>query len=447
MQKDYRYVGHTNDNKRITGIVQADSKKKAHLKIDAMAEKYQFNIDSIAKKREWIYYVKLKSGKKSKGYQAAFSKEELKAALEKVGYRVAKIEPVLIDIKLKPPFEKIMMFVQMSAFMLREKMSFDKILQMLAEEEDNRTLRDALKNIQSDLKKGKEGEQVFANYENVFGKFPAYMLGLATKSGNMADIYEATGKFMEREMEYRKSLRQALMSPIFIVIATVIAVLYYVISIFPKTAKLFVDLGIKVPPMTEFTLNLSDYLIETWLTMVLSVVIPILVVFIYFKTDKGRFYRDKILIKLPVIGHLLHKTSIEIFFRVFSAIYSGSENNIETLRASAASCKNYYMEKRILEVAIPMMLKEGASLIPALATADVFNKTTLSRLKSGTETGNILSSAQQIARFYEKETTYKMENLIQSIQGWIGAFIGIVITAITIVSAEIATVQPNIPGM
>ncbi len=115
------------------------------------------------------------------------------------------------------------------------------------------------------------------------------------------------------------------------------------------------------------------------------------------------------LINLPIVGHLLHKSSIEIFFRVFSAIYAGAENNIETLHASAEACRNAYIEKGIKEIAIPLMLKEGMSLVPALAKAKVFNHGTLSRLKTGSETGNVLQSAQQICAFYEKETTYKMK--------------------------------------
>ena len=79
--------------------------------------------------------------------------------------------------------------------------------------------------------------------------------------------------------------------------------------------------------------------------------------------------------------------------------------------------------------------------------ADVFNQSTINRLKSGTEAGNILSSAKQISSFYEQETTYKMEVLIESVQSIIGAFIAIVITLLTIVSSEIALVQPDMTTM
>jgi type IV pilus assembly protein PilC len=143
----------------------------------------------------------------------------------------------------------------------------------------------------------------------------------------------------------------------------------------------------------------------------------------------------------------MHKTSIEIFFRVFAAIYGGAENNIETLRASAEACRNKWMEKGVKEIAIPMMLKEGASLVPSLAEAKVFNRTSLNRLRSGAEVGNVLASAGQIARYFEQETTYKMGNVIMSVQNFIGMFIGIVILFLTIVSSEIAMVSPATPGM
>ncbi|HPY96853.1 MAG TPA: type II secretion system F family protein, partial [Candidatus Cloacimonadota bacterium] len=363
-------------------------------------------------RRDFFYYITMSNKKKVKGRQSAFSADEIKQALQKLGYQKVKVEPVLLDFKIKPPFEAILMFINLSAFMLKEKMTYDKILEMLADEESNPVLKETLKNIQNELKKGREGEEVFKQYEHVFGKFPAYMLGLATKSGNMAEVYDATAKFMERDMEYRKSLKQAIMSPAFTVFAMLLAVFYYLISIFPTTAKMFIRFGLDVPPMTKGTLIFSDFMAVHWWWILLIIFIPPIFVFMYWRSDVGQVARDKMLINLPIIGPLLHKSSIEIFFRVFSAIYSGAENNIETLRASAEACRNKYMEKGVKEIAIPMMLKEGAALVPALQASGVFNRTTLNRLRSGAETGNVVSSAEQIAKFYEQETTYKMQSLI-----------------------------------
>ncbi len=447
MLKEYRYQGISLSGKTIQGIVLAHNNSKSKELIKGLASKHRLRINSILPKKKFIYVVKLPNGKKIRGRQAAFTKQEVADALAKIGYHNAKIQPVLFDIKRKPSSADIMMFVNLSSFLLKEKMAYDKILRMLADEESNPTLKETLKKIESQLKSGKEGSEVFARFSDIFGKFPAYMLGLATKSGNMAEVYDATAKFMERDQEYKKSMKQALIAPALTVLATIAACVWYIVSIFPATANLFIKFNIEVPPMTAATLRMSNYLGANWWRMLLLIIIPVMIILRWWKTPKGMVWRDRFLIKLPIVGHLLHKSSIEIFFRVFSAIYAGAADNIATLQASAEACRNAYMEKGVKEITIPLMLKEGMSLVPALATADVFNRTTLSRLRTGVETGNVLQAAQQIALFYEKETTYKIKNIIQYVQTIVGAFIALAITILTIVSAEVAFVSPPIPGI
>ena len=445
MQKEYRYRCLAPNGKTVQGVVSATSKTKARQMVQKVAAKHHLKIVAIQPRRNFIYIVKSPEGKKIKGKQAAFSKEEVSAALAKMGYQNARIQPVLFDIKMKPPFNSVLMFIQLSSFLLNEQLSYDKILRMLADEETNPTLKETLRKIESELKKGREGTEVFNQFADVFGRFPAYMLGLATKSGNMAEVYEATAKFMQRTADYKKSVKQATLTPALTVLVTIATVIYFVVSIFPATAEMFIKFGMELPPMTAATMKFSDFFGANWLWMFLAVVIPIVGVFLWWRTPNGRVWRDKMMIKLPMIGPLLHKSSIEIFFRVFSAIYSGAESNIETLRASAEACKNAYIEKNIKEITIPKMLK-GMALVPALEEAKVFNEATLSRLRSGAEVGNVLQSANMIALFYEKETTYKMQNLINSIQGFIGMFIALVVVLLTLVSAEVAFVSPPTSG-
>ena len=447
MKKDYRYQGVSAQGKPIQGVLVAKSKSSAKKRINTFASAHGISINSITPKRKFIYKVQLPNGKKIKGKQEAFTKEEVIQALSKIGYQNAKVEPVLIDLRFKPSYDDVLNFINLSSFMLKENMDFSTILRLQAEEQTNETFKDTLKKIESALKKGEEGTKVFQRYEGIFGKFPAYMLGLATKSGNISKVFEATAKFMERDREYKKSLKKALMTPAITVIALLIAILYYVIKIFPATAKMFQNFDIELPPLTAATLKMSDFFGANWWWMLLALAIPIIIFIIYTNTKKGRIWRDKKLIKLPIMGKILHKSSIEIFFRVFSVIYSGAENNIQTIRTSAEACRNAYIEHGIKTKTLPLMLKKGEALVPAFEKANVFNDSTLSRLKSGTETGNVLKSAQQIAAIYEKETTYKMNNIIDSIQSIIGVFIAIAITALTIVSAEIATVSPPTPGM
>lgn len=442
MIKEVRFKGSNPQGKLVQGTISVSSKKEVKEQVARLVERHQLRILSLDYKKDFIYKVNLPMGKAFTGRQSAYSKEEVSQALQRMGYKDFKISPVLFDIKVKPSPQDIMMFIKLSTNMLRDKMSFGKILSMLAEEQPNRMMREALMQIENQLKQGVEGKEVFMRFTDVFGKFPAFMMGLATRSGNMTEIFEATNKFIERDMEIRKNIKKTLISPMFAVVATVAAVVYYVVDIFPATAQLFIKYKMPLPPLTKATLQLSDWLSNWWWILLLLVAIPSIAIWRWWATPKGKVWRDKHIILLPVMGHLIHKSSIEIYFRVFGTIYSGAGDNIETIRTASEACRNAYMEKQIKSITIPLMLKEGEGFVQAMEASGVFTKTAITRLKTGSETGNILQAAQQIASYYESETTYKMQALIEYISSFVGIFIAIAITMLTVVSAEIATVSP-----
>jgi type IV pilus assembly protein PilC len=442
MIKEVRFKGVGPQGKLVQGTFSVSSRKEVKEQLERLKQRYQVRIQSVEYKRDFLYKVKMPMGKPYTGRQSAFSKDEVAQALQRMGHKDFSISPVLFDIKIRPSSQDVMMFIKLSTNMLKDKMSFGKILGMLAEEQPNRMMREALVQIENQLKQGVEGREVFMRYTDIFGRFPAFMLGLATRSGNMTEIFEATNKFIERDNEIKKNIRKTLISPMFAVVATIGAVVYYVVDIFPATAQLFIKYNMPLPPMTKATLQVSDWLANYWFVLLALAVIPAIIAWRWWETPKGRIWRDKHIINLPVIGSLIHKSSIEIYFRVFGTIYSGAGDNIETIKTAAEACRNSYMEKQIKTITIPLMLREGEGFVPAMEASGVFTKTSITRLKTGSETGNILQAAQQIATYYEAETTYKMNALIEYIQSFVGIFIAIAITFLTIVSAEIATVSP-----
>jgi len=199
--------------------------------------------------------------------------------------------------------------------------------------------------------------------------------------------------------------------PLFTLLILFGAVIFYVAYIFPETAKLFKKLGTELPPMTTATLAFSDFLIGNF-WILLSILVVAAASLIYFiRTPKGQFLKDKYIIKLPILGTLIHKTTIEIFCRVFYALYSGSGENVDAIKLAAEACGNNYMEHQIKNIAIPMMLSKGHGLVQSLEATGVFTKTALARFHSGAETGTVKKTALQIANFYEKETVYKFSTV------------------------------------
>jgi type IV pilus assembly protein PilC len=198
--------------------------------------------------------------------------------------------------------------------------------------------------------------------------------------------------------------------------------------------------------MTKATLKLSDFITSNIIWIMLIIAIPVVAFARFASTDRGRFMIDKYTWKVPAIGDLIHKMNIEIFCRVFYALYSGSGENIEVIKMSSEACGNKYMEHQIKTVALPMMVEKGAGITEAFEASGVFTKTALSRFHSGAETGTVKNTALQLAEYYEKETGYRMRNAIDLIQLVISMIIMIVLTGLTLVSSETATIKPKPPG-
>jgi type IV pilus assembly protein PilC len=357
---------------------------------------------------------------------------------------VLSIQKKLFNYQSKPPNQDIIMFVRLAANLLSEKMPFNEVLNLLVADISSSALKQTIRDINSDLKGGVEARQAFMKHQDKLGKFTAYMLGVASQSGNMAEIYEATAKFLERRDEFKKSVRSSMIMPAVTILATFGVLIWYIWYIVPATAGLFADFkGIELPPLTSFSLVMADWLDRNMLWLVLGVAAVVGAVVAFLRTPKGTFLAHKHMIRLPIMGSLLHKLNIEVFSRVFAILYSGSGQNIEVIKVAAEACGNSYLEHQIKTVTIPMMVAQGADLVRAMDASGVFTPMAIARFRTGSETGAVRKSAQQMADYYEKETSMKLEVALQSIQTVVSLFIGIIVAFLTVLSAETALIRPG----
>ncbi len=444
---EFRIEGLTTSGKIITGIITADNYKSAKKKALDLSRERKFKLSRVNTRATFLYKVRRGDEKLIAGEQKAFSKDEVRDALQNMGYTVVNVSKKLLEFNPKPPQTDVISFVRISADLMRQRLPFNEIMSLLINDINNKTLRDTIRDINQELKQGRDSEMVFRRYEGILGKFTANMLGLASKSGNMAEIYDSAAKFLERQMEFKKNLRSALIMPVITLIVMFFAILFYVGYVFPATAELFEKFKVELPPMTRATLKMSHFITQNIILILVVFIAPIIIFFRVISTDKGRLMLDHYLMVIPVVGSLIHKQSIEIFCRVFYALYSGSGENIDVIKMAAEACGNKFMETQIKNIAIPMMVEKGSSITEAFEASGVFTKTAISRFHSGAETGTVKQTALQLADYYEKDTSYRLKTVIDVIQLMISLFIMFALIALTIVSSETATVRPKPRGM
>lgn len=444
---NFKYIGERNNGQVISGVIAVANLPAAKRAVKLLQIKKFFRLKRIIREKTFLYKAQRSKEKPVLGEQKAYERSEVESVLRKMDYRVLYVRRKLFSLNLTPSYKDIVIFIRICADLLREKLPFDEILQIMNMDIENKSLKKAIREIRADLKEGKDGKEVFDKHQKIFGKFPAYMLGVASTSGDMAGVYESTARFLERNEEFKKSLRQTLIMPGVIMLFMAAAVIFYVVYIFPKTTGLFAQFDIEVPPLTASTMAISEFLQRNLTALLIGFSLTMIVLVKVFKSEKGRYQFDRFVIRLFYIGGLLHKTSIEIFSRVFHVLYSESGDNIKVIRIAAEACRNKFIESQIISVAIPKMVKEGSGLVESLEATGVFAKTALSRFRSGADSGTLKKASLQLANYYEKETSYKLKSFIDWVNVVVSVVIVLIVIGLTIISSETAVMSPKMPGM
>jgi type IV pilus assembly protein PilC len=364
-----------------------------------------------------------------------------------MGLEVIGVNKKLFHVQRKPPRGDMIMFVRLAANLLSDKLPFDEVLNLLVNDVSSRSLRQVIRDLNADLKGGMDAQQAFLKHQHMMGKFTAYMLGIASRSGNMAEIYESTARFLERQNEFKKSVRSAMITPAITIAVLIAAFVWYIWYIFPETARLFEGMNVALPPLTQKTLAFADWMDHNYGWVFLGLVALTGAWIMFARSDRGRFMIHRNLIRVPLVGSLFHKLNIEIFCRVFAILYSGAGDNIGVIKIAAEATGNSYIEHRIKTITVPMMVAQGTELVKAMEASGVFTSMALARFRSGSETGNVRKSALQMANYYEKETELKLKGAVESIQTAVAVFITIAICFLTIISSEIALIQPSATDM
>lgn len=441
--KEFRFTGINGTGQPVQGTVFANSSKTARKRVDSLGERHGFRPQQMEQRQTFMYKVRHVNGNIIKGEQKAFSEEELRTALAKMGLVVIKIQKKLLDFQTRPPQQDLIMFVRLSANLLKEKLPFDEVLNLLVNDVSSNSLKQVVRDLNGDLKGGMEAQQAFMKQQHMLGKFTAYMLGIASQTGNMSEIYEATARFLERQNEFKKSVKSAMITPAITMVVLIAAFVWYIWVIFPETAGLFESFNMDLPPMTTATLAFSKWMDHNYIWLIGLSAASIGTVVAFAKSTRGTFMIHRYMIRIPVIGSLLHKLNIEIFCRVFAVLYSGSGDNISVIRIAAEATGNRYMEHRVKNITIPMMVAQGVDLVKAMEASGVFTSMALARFRSGAETGNVRGAARQMADYYEKETSLKLTSTVEMIQTGVAMVITIAILALTVISSELALVSPS----
>ncbi|TAL41263.1 MAG: type II secretion system F family protein, partial [Methylovulum sp.] len=218
--------------------------------------------------------------------------------------------------------------------------------------------------------------------------------------------------------------------PAVIVSVAVIVVAILMIWVIPIFAQMFTGMGGALPLPTKIVVGLSYSIKTNLIYMIIAIILIVVGIRYFYKTEKGRRISDNLLLKFPVIGILIRKVAVAKFTRTMSTLLSSGVPILEGLNIVSRTAGNKIVEEALMDTR--QSISEGKTLAEPLGKTNVFPPMVVQMISVGEATGALDAMLSKIADFYDEEVDNAVATLTSMLEPMLMVFLGVVIGFIVI---------------
>ncbi len=370
-----------------------------------------------------------------KDFEAA-SREALQENLEEQGFFIFKVR--------KAPFQWLVnsasptrlssrRFLSMNQEMLvliRSGMPILQVLDTLIERAEAGRLLETLREVRSDVRGGSALSDAFGRFPRMFPQLYLASIRAGEQSG---DLPVTLGRFIEYQKRIeaiKAKVRSATFYPILLAIAVSIVLAFLMFYVIPNFTQIYADADILLPLSTRIVTALANGLITG-----LPVWLPLLVVILlllrsYVKTEAGAFLFDRGKLLAPFFGPLLSEYGLSTFCRTLATTLASGIPIVQALQMSRGTLNNRHLEQ-CLSVAI-RRIREGSSLSEALEQTGSFPVIALRMIGVGETGGSLIEMLSDVSEYYESEVERRLSRLTTVIEPLMMLTMGLLIGGIVV---------------
>ncbi len=334
--------------------------------------------------------------------------------------------PILGRIKSKD----IVIFTRQLHSMINAGIPLVSALKAIQQQIDNRRLAKVIEDLAGTVEEGGRFSTALSKYRDVFGDLYISMIHAAEESGTLDITLKRLAEYLEKIETLKGKIKSAMFYPVFVLIVATIIVTGILIFLIPTFAQLYADMGGELPALTQFVINVSNFLRDYIGWFFLGIVLFIVVFVQIKKIPKVKLIIDRFVLSLPLFGPLLLKATVANFSRTLSSMISSGINILDALSIAAKTSNNKVIESLIMQVR--GQVEKGVSMSLAMAKHRIFPPMLVNMVSIGEEAGNLDEMLGKVADFYEEEVDRTVEGLTSLIEPVMIVFIGSIIGFIII---------------
>ncbi|MDP9120490.1 MAG: type II secretion system F family protein [Acidobacteriota bacterium] len=382
----------------------------------------------------FVWKGKARNGQLQEGQLLADSRDAAVAVLRRQQIQVTNIREKGRQIKLLPRIpmgiaaKRIAIFTRQFSVMLDAGLPLVQCLEILGDQEENRTFQTIITQVRSDVESGASLAESMAKHPKAFDELFTNMVRAGESGGILDIILQRLSVYIEKSVKLKSQVKSAMIYPISIIVIAALVVTVILWKVIPVFAQLFAGLGGEMPFLTRMVIGASNAIGRYGWILAILLVAAGFGVNRWHQTQRGKRILDGLLLKIPIIGMLLRKIAVARFCRTLATLTSSGVPILDGLEITAKTAGNAIVEDAVMSVR--KSVEEGKTLSEPLAETRVFPAMVVQMINVGEQTGALDQMLSKIADFYEDEVDTAVAGLMKLIEPIMISVLGVIIGTI-----------------
>lgn len=375
-----------------------------------------------------------KRGQKVKGEIGGQNISLVKANLRRQGInptKVRKKSKPLLGGKRKVRTKDIALFSRQLATMMNSGVPLVQAFDIIGRGHENQGMQDLLASIKADIEGG-------SNLSDALGKHPVHfdelfvnLVQAGEHAGILDNVLDKIATYKEKTESIKGKIKKALFYPTAVIVVAFLITAILLIYVVPQFAQLFQGFGADLPAPTKFVMHLSEFFQKFWWAIFGGIGIAIFGFIQAKKRSRGfGHFLDRTMLKIPIIGLILHKAAIARYARTLSTMFAAGVPLVEAMTSVAGAVGNVVYGEAVLKMRDEV--STGTQLNVSMQKANLFPNMVVQMTAIGEEAGSIDTMLGKVADFYEEEVDNAVDSLSSLLEPFIMVILGTLVGGLVI---------------
>lgn len=375
-----------------------------------------------------------KKGSKISGELSGHNPALIKAQLRKQGVNPTKVRKKTVSIfgkgkKIKPL--DIAFFARQMATMMKAGVPLLQSFDIISEGAENPNMRSLVDSLKQEVSAGNSFATALRQKPDQFDNLFCNLVDAGEQAGALESLLDRVATYKEKTEKLKAKIKKAMTYPAAVLVVAFIVSGILLIKVVPQFQAVFAGFGAELPAFTRMVIGLSE-VVQTWWLAIIGIFVGSFFIFkrSYKQSQKFRDSVDRFLLKIPLIGPLIFKSSVARYARTLATTFAAGVPLVEALDSVAGATGNVVFRNAVMK--IKQDVSTGMQLNFSMRSTGVFPSLAIQMTAIGEESGALDSMLDKVATYYEDEVDNMVDSLTSLMEPMIMAVLGVIVGGLVI---------------